>query len=205
MKKLETDYGLVDFVLIGVGSVVGIVILWSERARLLPWANVQASDMGSLIVSILITALLVAAVAALIWLGLLLRRLLMLFGGAARAIQPINDDAMEESGSHLRDWLERGPRTVLDQLIAEMWLQRRGLRNMEDALNYIRGYLWEVRDPRFLRDLKGDLGLRRREQDYTHEFERDVAAPVRAKHQAAQNKSERDRAPDPQPGNHEAT
>jgi hypothetical protein len=152
--------------------------------------------------SILIAVLLIAALIAIVWIGLLLQELRGIIVGWKRATLPIKNDDLEGANEQLRDWLENGPRSVLDQLLAETWLQRRNLRRAEQSLSYLRSYVWEIRDPRFLRDLgraemmshisgdEGGFGLYRRAQDVDEEFERDVVASRKGQTSSGEEKSE---------------
>ena len=110
-----------------------------------------------------------------------------------RALAPVTLPELDELVGD-----DNRPRTILDQLTTVAAHCQSGLSNLENVLRYLRGYVWEVHDPRLLDDIRhpkespiwrktfqprnedpADYGLWRRERDYEEGFERDVVRPTR--------------------------
>ena len=78
--------------------------------------------------SVVLMSIVLAALLFIAWqLSRLLAQIRIFHSYLARMLQPIRHSDFDGSRLHLNDWIEGGPRTTLDQLIAEVWLLRRAL------------------------------------------------------------------------------
>jgi hypothetical protein len=150
----------------------------------------------------MIIAILLGGVAILLlWIGLIVSRLFVALDQSRQLAATVALSMSPREYSFLDEIVGKPnpPRTIFDQIGATIAQLDGRVTEIDNKLAYLRSYVWEIRDDRFLRDIKtppkssrwdkafaspedpDTYGLWMRERDLEEEFDRDVVAPTNAK------------------------